>query len=245
MSRHAALVLLLLAGISPVFAAITVGSKNFNEGYLLGEIMAQILELAGYEVERKFGLGGTLVCYEALANGEIDVYAEYSGTLSQVILKTNDLAPKLDELNAQLAHRGLAVLASFGFNNTYAMAIKKSLALEKGISRVSELSGHPHLEMALSLEFLNREDGWPGLAKTYHLSGRPTGIEHGLAYRAIDEGKIDITDAYSTDGDLERYGLTVLEDDLGYFPEYFCRAFRSLDITRTGDYGSRAARRYH
>lgn len=206
-------------------APIIVGSKNFNEGYLLAEIMAQLLEADGFEVERKFGLGGTMVCYEALVNGEIDLYAEYTGTLSQAILGTNDLTPKVSELNSQVRDRGLAVLASFGFNNTYAIALKNELANRRKISRVSELSQHPDLLMAFSLEFLNREDGWPGLARTYNLSGRPTGIEHGLAYQAIDEGKIDITDAYSTDGDLARYGLTVLEDDRGYFPQYLAVPF--------------------
>ena len=187
--------------------------------------MAQLLELEGFEVERKFGLGGTLVCYEALVNSEIDIYAEYTGTLSQVILKTNDLTPQVAELNRLVEARELRVLESFGFNNTYAMAVKKTFADELGVSLVSQLTDHRDLKMAFSLEFLNREDGWPGLAKTYGFSGTPTGIEHGLAYQAIDEGKIDITDAYSTDGDLERYGLTVLEDDLGYFPQYFAVPF--------------------
>ena len=214
-----------LSLIGSASATITIGSKNFNESYLLGEIMAQLLELEGFEVERKFGLGGTLVCYEALVNDEIDIYAEYTGTLSHVILKTDDLTPQVAELNRLVEEQALRVLGSFGFNNTYAIALKKHFAKELGVSLVSQLTNHPDLKMAFSLEFLNREDGWPGLAKTYGLSGKPTGIEHGLAYQAIDQGKIDITDAYSTDGDLERYGLTVLDDDLGYFPQYLAVPF--------------------
>lgn len=224
-SRFCLVFVLGLCSAAVSSSPIIVGSKNFNESYLLAEIMAQLLEADGFEVERKFGLGGTLVCYEALVNDEIDLYAEYTGTLSQAILGTNDLTPEIKALNRQVSEKGLQVLASFGFNNTYAIALKKSLATEKQLSRVSELSQHPELSMAFSLEFLNREDGWPGLSRTYRLSGKPIGIEHGLAYQAIDEGKIDITDAYSTDGDLERYGLTALEDDLGYFPQYLAVPF--------------------
>jgi osmoprotectant transport system permease protein len=209
---------------------ITVSSKNFNEGYLLAEIMAQLLEIDGHTVERRFGLGGTLVCYEALVAGEVDVYAEYTGTLGQAILKIDDAAPSLDRLNQLLEPAGLMVLDSFGFNNTYAMAIKEALAKEKGLASVSDLAIHPDLKIAFSLEFLNREDGWPGLARTYGLKATPSGIEHGLAYQAIDEGKIDLTDAYSTDGDLERYRLTTLTDDKGYFPQYFAVPLLRQDV---------------
>ncbi len=198
---------------------ITVGSKNFSESYLLAEIMAQTLESGGYRVVRKFGLGGTLVCYEALIAGEIDLYAEYTGTLSKVILKLDD-TPAIGKLNTLLQPSRLLLLESFGFNNTYAITLKEDLAEEMGLSRISDLGAHPELKMAFSLEFLNREDGWPGLANKYGFSVKPTGIEHGLAYQAIDEGKIQITDAYSTDGDLQRYGLTSLLDDKGYFPQY-------------------------
>ncbi len=209
---------------------IIVASKNFNESYLLAEIMSQLLEIGGFSVERKFGLGGTLVCYEALASGEVDLYAEYTGTASQVILKIHEKAPQIEALNSLFAKDDLRMLGSFGFNNTYAMALKKSLADKEGIERVSQLSDHPQLKMAFSLEFLNREDGWPGLDQIYQIGGAPTGIEHGLAYQAIDEGKIDVTDAYSTDGDLERYRLVTLEDDKGYFPQYLAAPLLRKDL---------------
>jgi osmoprotectant transport system permease protein len=209
---------------------VTVASKNFNESYLLAEIMSQLLETEGYTVDRRFGLGGTLVCFEALQAGEIDVYAEYTGTLGQVILKIDDPAPQIDRLNNLLRPKGLMVLPSFGFNNTYAMAIKSSLAKRLDIHKVSDLTGRNDLRMAFSLEFLNREDGWPGLARTYGFDQKPTGIEHGLAYQAIDEGKIDITDAYSTDGDLARYRLATLVDDKHYFPQYFAAPLVRSDL---------------
>lgn len=219
-----------LPGCSEERETITVASKNFNEGYLLAEIMAQLLESEGFAVDRRFGLGGTRVTYEALVTGEIDVYAEYTGTLGQVILKIDDPAPDVARLNELLKPRGLAVLDSMGFNNTYAMAIKASLAEREDIETISDLVGRRDLEMAFSLEFLNREDGWPGLKATYGFDRVPTGIEHGLAYQAIDQGKIDVTDAYSTDGDLARYELTTLIDDKHYFPEYFAVPFVRSDM---------------
>lgn len=216
--------------------AVVVGSKNFNESYLLSEILSQLLEADGYSVDRRFGLGGTLVCYEALTNGEIDVYVEYSGTVSQAILK-NPGSIGMAALNQQLESLNLELLDSIGFNNTYAVAIKQSLAKERGLSTVSDLATSTDLKLAFSLEFLNREDGWPGLKQAYGFSGVPTGIEHGLAYQAIDEGSIDITDAYSTDGDLERYQLTTLKDDRGYFPDYkaapLVRGGMDADIIQT------------
>ena len=200
---------------------ITIGSKNFNESYLLAEIMAQLLEGEGFEVERRFGLGGTLVCYQALVTGEVDAYVEYTGTLAQAILKIDDLSPAEDRLNRLLEPVDLEVLPSIGFNNTYALAIKQTLAEAEGIEAISDLVGRHDLDIGFSLEFLNRKDGWPGLVATYGFDRIPTGIEHGLAYQAIDQDKIDVTDAYSTDGDLERYGLITLEDDRGLFPQYF------------------------
>lgn len=225
---------LLVAGVAAPGAAggqatIRVGSKNFNESYLLAEIMSQTLESSGYQVERKFGLGGTLVCFEALAAGEIDLYAEYTGTISKVILKL-DNTPSIAALNIQLESRQLLLLDSFGFNNTYAITLKEHLAREMGLTRISDLGRHTELKMAFSLEFLNREDGWPGLARRYGFNLKPTGIEHGLAYQAIDQGKIQITDAYSTDGDLERYGLISLQDDKGYFPQYLALPLVRQDL---------------
>ena len=211
-------------------ARITVGSKNFNEGYLLAEIISQSLELEGFSVDRKFGLGGTLVCYEALVNGAIDVYVEYTGTLAEAILKLEGPMPDLGQLNSTVSGQGLQVLPSLGFNNTYALVMRKALAGQKGITRISDLAAHPELVLAFSLEFLNREDGWPGLVRTYNLSGKPTGIEHGLAYQAVAEGSVDVIDAYSTDGELSRYELAILDDDRRFFPQYHAVPFARSDL---------------
>ena len=176
-------------------------------------------------LNERYGLGGTLVCYEALRNGEVDLYPEYSGTLGRAILKVSDASPSTERLNQLLDESPLEVLDSFGFNNTYAIALKDSLAKRLKLERVSQLSEQTELRVAFGLEFLNREDGWPGLSALYGLTQNPTGIEHGLAYQAIDDGKIDITDAYSTDGDLRRYKLTTLIDDRQYFPQYIGMPF--------------------
>ena len=229
--RSAISLFLCLACMAPVQAQerITVGSKNFNEGYLLGEIIAQVLELEGFAVERKFGLGGTLVCYQALVNGAIDVYVEYTGTLAEAILKLDGPADP-DRLNTAIAAQGLHAHAPLGFNNTYALVMRKDMAAAKQISRISDLARHPELAPAFSLEFLNRQDGWPGLANTYNLALTPTGIEHGLAYQALVEGSIDITDAYSTDGELSRYNLAVLDDNRGFFPRYLAVPLARADL---------------
>lgn len=219
----------LMGGAHAERGPIVVASKNFNESYLLAEVYAQLLEANGHSVNRKFGLGGTLICYEALREGEIDVYVEYTGTVAQAILKSGG-SPSVAEVNQDLESLGLKLLSSIGFNNTYAIALKASLAERLGISSVSELVEQTDLNLAFSLEFLNREDGWPGLQQTYGFQQTPTGIEHGLAYQAIKEGKIDVTDAYSTDGDLERYQLTTLRDDRAYFPEYLAAPLVRTDL---------------
>lgn len=211
--------LLLLPLATAAERPIRVGSKNFTESYLLGEIVAQLLEGEGLAVTRRFGLGGTLICYEALVAGEIDLYVEYTGTITEVMLST-PVAPERDALRAPLAERGLQPLPELGFDNTYALVLTANRAAELGVSRLSQLAELPALRVVLSHEFLRRQDGWPGLRERYGLEQQPVGIEHGLAYQALLRGSADVTDAYSTDGDLERYGLVVLEDDRDFFPRY-------------------------
>ncbi len=199
-------------------SSIVIGSKNFGESYLLAEIAAQVLEAKGFDVRRQLGLGGTLICYEALKNGEIDLYPEYTGTLSQAVLKLSG-NPDREQINRSLAPDGLELLAEYGFNNTYAIVVREALAEQLGLQAIGDLRGQ-NLDFAFSHEFLQRQDGWPGLAQRYSLDEAVVGIEHGLAYQAIADGAIDVTDAYSTDGELQRYKLRVLADDRAYFPEY-------------------------
>lgn len=209
----------------PAFAAVAdgkvvVGSKNFTESYILGELIAQTLEAKGYKVVRRFGLGGTLICYEALQKGEIDIYVEYTGTISQAILQlSEDIAGA--PLKAQLAQRNLDILPPLGFNNTYAIALRKSMAERLQIKTIADLKQHPGLRVALSHEFMKRPaDGWEVLKATYGLPFNPVGIEHGLAYQALSEKQIDVTDAYSTDGEIARYQLYLAIDNQAFFPTY-------------------------
>ena len=212
--------LLAVAWLPAAAAAepIVVASKNFAESYVLGEIAAQLLEAHGFAVDRRLGLGGTKICYDALVAGEVDAYVEYTGTIALAI--KNIETPTRARLAAALARDGVQMLAPIGFNNTYALAVGAEVASSRGLSRISDLAAHPELRIALSHEFLERGDGWPRLSQVYGLPQQPSGIEHALAYQAIADGAIDATDAYSTDGELQRFPLTVLADDLGFFPDY-------------------------
>lgn len=199
---------------------IRVGAKHFTEGYILSELLSQLLEDAGYKVERKYNLGGTIVCFEALRNQAIDVYPEYTGTLAEEILKSQG---RLDfnELQSRLQKElGMEISPSYGFNDTYGLSMKKAKAEVLKIQTISDLRAHPDLSLALSYEFLKRNDGWDNLANAYALPHKPVGIEHGLAYQAMDENRIDGTDVYSTDGEIKRYDLVVLRDDRDFFPKY-------------------------
>ena len=198
---------------------VRVASKNFAENYLLAEIIAQLLERHGVGVERAFGLGGTLICYQALLNNEIDLYVKYTGTLSQAILQTPEVTEH-GQLNALIADRGLQLLPQLGFNNTYAIAVREQQAQALGLVSIGDLAQHSQLQLVFSHEFLERGDGWPGLSQRYGLTQAVKGIEHALAYQAIADCAIDVTYAYSTDGELSRYPLRVLIDDRNYFPWY-------------------------
>ena len=213
-------------------APIVIGSKNFTESYLLAEMMAQLLETRGVPVQRQFGFGGTKVSFEALVNGEIDAYPEYSGTIAQVILD-GDSDMSTADIRAGLETMGLEILAPLGFNNTYAVAVAADVAEARQLEKISDLSLHPDLRGGFSHEFRNRQDGWPGLVESYGLNLNTSGIEHGLAYQAIAERKIDLTDAYSTDGELTRYNLVLLDDNKNYFPSYLAVPLvrRQLDLS--------------
>ena len=210
---------------------ISIGAKNFNEGYLLSEILAQLFESNGIKVERHYNLGGTLVCFAALNNAEIDIYPEYTGTISEQILHANlilSFSELRDEMNKQF---GLEISEPFGFSNTYALAVKKKTAQKYGLIKTSDLRDEPDLRFAFSYEFLKRQDGWQNLAEAYQLPQSPVGIEHGLSYQAIEEEKIDLIDIYSTDGEIPRYDLQILEDDLAFFPKYMAVALYRSDLS--------------
>jgi osmoprotectant transport system substrate-binding protein/osmoprotectant transport system permease protein len=211
----------LLAPTLACAAPLQVGSKRFTEAYILGEILTQTARRAGdTEASHQQGLGNTAILLGALEAGSIDLYPEYTGTIAREILKL-DSVPPLAALNERLAARGLGVGVPLGFNNTYALAIRTADAKTKSIRTIADLKQHPELRFGLSQEFLGRTDGWPGLARAYGFSTTPPkGIDHGLAYEAIANGQVDVIDIYSTDAKLDKYQLTVLEDNAGFFPRY-------------------------
>jgi osmoprotectant transport system permease protein len=218
MSGVFALALALLSGAAA--PEVRVGSKKFTESVLLGEAAAQLVEQAGAVAVRRAELGGTRVLWEALLRGDVDVYPEYTGTLAREILAGQAL-PDEAALRAALRARGVALSRSLGFEDTYAIGMRRDRAAALGIRAISDLARHPGLRLAFTSEFLDRADGWPALRDRYRLPQRdPRGLDHDVAYRALAGGEVDATDLYSTDAEILRYDLLVLEDDLRAFPEY-------------------------
>ncbi|HUF49097.1 MAG TPA: glycine betaine ABC transporter substrate-binding protein [Vicinamibacterales bacterium] len=209
-------------------ARIVIGSKNFTESRILGEMLALLIdEQTDLVADHRSGLGGTLVCFQALQNGEIDLYPEYTGTGWSIVLEEpGRIADPLRAfLHVQAEYRrrfGIEWLRPFGINNTYALAMREDRAEALGVHTVSDLRPHAgSLRAGFSIEFMSRADGWPGLGPFYELELQSVrSLEHGLAYEAIAAGAIDLVDAYSTDGKLRRYPLRVLDDDRGFFPPY-------------------------
>jgi osmoprotectant transport system permease protein len=229
MSRGAAAGL-LLAALSwqpvPLFAAdgIVVGSKVFTEGYVLGEIAAQTVETATKEaVTRKLGMGSTGIVFEALTTGAIDVYSDYTGTLAEAILKRPDLK-SVDEIQSALLEMNLVMSGPLGFDDTYALAVKESFAMEHDLHSISDLQKlEGRIRAAFSYEFMDRKDGFQGIVASYHLHFAPERVsrmEHSLTFQAIDDGAVDLIDLYSTDAKIEKSKLRVLKDDHEYFPVY-------------------------
>jgi osmoprotectant transport system permease protein len=215
------LLLLLTASCAAQTPSLTVGSKRFAESHILGEVLTQTANAVGEaHATHQSGLGNTGIVFAALQGGSIDVYPEYTGTISQELLKSKTPLT-LHAMNAQLAPLGLAVGVPLGFNDTYALAMPEDRAQKLGIKTLSDLARHPELRLGLSQEFLKRADGWPGVKAAYGLPfPAPQGLDHGLAYEAIAGGQIDVTDIYSTDSKIAKYKLRVLDDDKHYFPAY-------------------------
>ena len=224
MTRLLAALLLALCTFAVQAAGppLVVGSKRFTESYILGELVRQTLMDAGVAAEHKQGLGNTGILEQALASGAVDVYPEYTGTIVRELLKREG-NPPLDELNRWLAPRGLKAAVPLGFNNTYALALRESVAQQLGVKTISELAKLPAgaLKLGLSHEFQQRADGWPALQRAYALPQAPgAALDHGLAYEALKAGQVDLIDVYSTDAQIGRAGLRVLVDDRSFFPRY-------------------------
>lgn len=213
---------------------VVVGSKAFTESVILGEIATQLLRDAGIPARHRRELGGTTVLWSSLRRGDVDCYAEYTGTLRAEIYAGEAPAEK-DGLDALLQRDGMWASPPVGFDNTYVLGVRRELTKRFSVSRISDLASHPELRLAFSNEFLDRADGWPGLRAAYALPQTDVrGMDHDLAYRALAAGSIDVTDLYSTDAEVAYYDLVALQDDRHYFPAYdamfLCRIDAAPDV---------------
>jgi glycine betaine/choline ABC-type transport system substrate-binding protein len=205
---------------------LRIGSKNFSEQVILGEIAAQGLEARGVRVDRRLNLGGTFVCHQALKAGELGLYPEYTGTAFTAILARKPVSdPELVRAEVAKEYRkrwNLVWSPPLGFENTFALVMRRDEAARLHISKISDLAAHPEIRPGFGYEFLEREDGFPGLAKTYGLrfSQRPVQMDLGLLYQALASLKVDLVAGNSTDGLIDAIGGIVLEDDRRYFPPY-------------------------
>jgi osmoprotectant transport system substrate-binding protein len=207
---------------------IVVGSKNFSEQALLGEIVAQQLEARTHrEVTRRFYLAGSYICQQALLAGRVDLYVEYTGTALTAILHDPleaDPAAVYERVRSEYQRRfGLDVLSSLGFNNTFAIVVRGEDARRLHLKTISDAAPFAREWRAgFGYEFMERPDGFKGLAQTYGLSfaETPRILDLGLLYRALLEKQVDIVAGNSTDGLLAARDLTMLVDDRHYFPPY-------------------------
>ena len=201
-------------------ADVVIGSKKFTESYVLGEIAKRALNDATIPAEHRPGMGGTIILWEALRGGQINAYPEYTGTIATEILKGDPSMP-LDQIRDSLGKLGVGITAPLGFNNTYALVMRRSEAQRLGIRGIADLQKYPELKFGLTHEFLERQDGWRPLRERYGLPQQNiVGIDHALGYSALVNGSISVKDAYSTDAKIEQNDLVVLKDDLQFFPKY-------------------------
>jgi osmoprotectant transport system permease protein len=208
-------------------ASIVVGSKNFTEQLILGELIAQAIERGtDLTVNRKLNLGGTLVCETAMRSGDLDVYVEYTGTALTAIFKQAILANP-DEVNRRVAESyratGRVMMMPLGFNNTFAILVRGSEARQLGLRTISDATPHARQwRAAFGPEFLDREDGFKGLARVYDLrfAQAPRSMDLSLTYRALAEGQVDLIAGDATNGLIDKLDLFMLADDRHYFPPY-------------------------
>ena len=227
MTRFLVLLAILVSGCGRR-DRIVVGAKNFTESDLLAEIVAQQIERrTALPVERRLHLGGTFVCHRAITAGDIDLYIEYTGTAFTAILKQPPIADPGSVYRFVAAAYArdfkLQWTAPLGFNNTFAILVRRADAERYGLRSIADLVRvAPRWKAGFGYEFLERADGFAGLAKVYGLtfSRPPTAMDLGLTYRALADRRVDVIAGNSTDGQIAALDLVALTDDRGYFPPY-------------------------
>ena len=210
-----ALAMVLFGASALANERVIIGSKAFPESWILGEAAASLARSAGANPRHAQNLGATEITYAALATGSIDLYPEYTGTVCEVIL--GGRFDSIEAAKGELARRGIAVTDALGFQDRYALATTARHALRA----ISDLGRAPDLRFGLTHEFLGRADGWAGLVARYALAPRDVrGLQHELAIEALARGDLDVVDVYTTDPQIARLALRVLDDDRGFFPRY-------------------------
>jgi glycine betaine/choline ABC-type transport system substrate-binding protein len=228
--------MLVACGRGDESKTVRIGTKNFTEQLILGELMTQLVEnRTELRVGRKFNLGGTMICHGALVEDEIDLYPEYTGTALTAILHREVIA------DPDSAYRTVAAvyreqfacewLEPLGFNNTYAITVRRQDAAEKGWEKIGDLESEAvALSAGFTAEFVERPDGYPGLEKAYGFGfGQVRDLDPGLMYRAVAQEEVDVICAFATDGRIPAYELQPLADDRGFFPPYY-----AAPVVRTG-----------
>lgn len=213
--------------------ALIIGSRNNTESIILSNLMGQLIEdKTGIDVTYKENLGGSNVVWTAMLNGKIDVIADYTGTI--VINYYQEDTGNADETLAKtkelVSADGITALESFGFNNTYTLALDEDEAESLGVTTFSDFAKvSDDFILGAVFEFIDRPDGLPGFQEEYDLQFKDVkGMDHGIMYRSINSKEVDVINSYTTDGQLQMYNLRVLEDDKGYFPPY-----HALPLVRT------------
>jgi osmoprotectant transport system substrate-binding protein len=205
---------------------VTIGSKNFTENILVADMMADMIEAkTDIKVNRKMSLGGSNVVWTALKNNEVQMYPDYTGTVvaNYYQEKTGTAQETLDKARELVKQDHLVFLDPFGFNDTYTLAVTQEAAAKYHLQTYSDLAkAAPQLVLGVEFEFLDRDDGYPGLQKLYGMTFKSAkGMDHGIMYQAIKGGETDVTNAYSTDAQIKANDLVVLQDDKQFFPPYY------------------------
>lgn len=219
---------------------IVIGSKNFTEQLILANMLEQLIEdKTDINVETSLNLGGTQIAFNALKSGSIDLYVEYTGTAYVNLLNINDGNTNPEDVYNTVNEifkneYGLQFLDSLGFNNTYAIATTKEIAEQYNLKKISDLQSIAgELLAGPTIEFANREDGLLGLNKAYNIGFKSTKpVDGGLRYTALINGELDLIDAFTTDGLVDKFNLTILEDDKNFFPPYYAAPLIRMDTLK-------------